>query len=73
MQEKACETLLGWGANPDQPDNDGVTPKKIARFNPHILASIHKQQVSCQDYCCLYAHAKFCTHPTIICATSLQS
>ena len=44
-QDEAVDLLLNSGANPDLVDNDGCTPKQMARFHPHMLASMHQQQV----------------------------
>ena len=46
MQEAPAKMLIKWGADPDIYDNDGVSPKQIARFNPRILACIHSRQVT---------------------------
>ena len=47
-QDEAVDLLLNCGANPDLVDNDGCTPKLMARFHPHMLASMHQQQVQFQ-------------------------
>lgn len=47
-QDEAVDLLLNSGANPDLVDNDGCTPKQMARFHPHMLASMHQQQVQFQ-------------------------
>ena len=39
------DLLLKWGADPEVRDNDGVTPKSVARWHPQMLASMHQQQV----------------------------
>lgn len=46
MQEAPAKLLIKWGADPDIYDNDGVSPKQVARFNPRILARIHSRQVT---------------------------
>ena len=51
-QEEATDMLLGWGADPEVKDNDGVTPKSISRFNPRIMASISTLQVSMLGWIC---------------------